>query len=79
MVNILSKKSEFINGLIENAGWKKSQAEIHFDTYAPNFEIIDEVDFIINETNRLKDIYKKINIIPLFYNVYDNLLYKINI
>ena len=78
MVNLHSKKEAFIKGLVENAGWTKQDAEDHFKTYAPRFEIGNEIDFILNETKRLRIKYPKICIAPLLYKVEDNLLYQIN-
>src|ERR1041385_677027 len=30
MVNLISRKEEFINGLVESSGWDRKQAEEHF-------------------------------------------------
>jgi len=75
MVNLLSRKSQFINGLVENAGWDKEAAEEHFLRFAPMFEIGDEIDFAISEAKRLRSVYPGITIVPLLYRVEDNLLY----
>lgn len=77
MVNLTSKKDTFINGLINNAGWTKEQAEEQFAEYAPMFEIGNEIDFILSETARLRKIYPKIPIAPMMYLVEDNKLYLI--
>jgi carbonic anhydrase len=75
MVNLLSRKSQFINGLIENAGWDQERAEEHFMRFAPMFEIGDEIDFVVSEAKRLRSVYPGITVVPLFYLVEDNLLY----
>jgi carbonic anhydrase len=75
MVNLLSRKNEFINGLVETAGWEKESAEEHFMHFAPMFEIGSETDFILSETKRLRLRYPKVKIAPLFYLVEDNKLY----
>lgn len=75
MVNVMSKKERFIDGLIENAGWNELQAEEHFNQYAPMFEIGNAMDFIISEVERLRLRYPKITVAPLFYRVEDNRLY----
>lgn len=75
MVNLISRKNEFIKGLVETAGWEKQKAESHFLYFAPMFEIGNEIDFILSETKRLRLIYPKIKIAPLFYLVEDNKLY----
>lgn len=75
MVNLMSKKNKFVNGLVENAGWDKKRAEEHFMNFAPMFEIDDEVDFLLSEAVRLRMKYPKVLVAPLMYNVEDNLLY----
>lgn len=75
MVNLISRKDEFIDGLIISAGWERDRAEEHFFHFAPMFEIGSETDFILSETKRLRLRYPKIQIAPLFYLVEDNRLY----
>lgn len=75
MVNLISRKNEFIDGLINSAGWERDRAEEHFFHFAPMFEIGNETDFILSETKRLRLRYPKIHIAPLFYLVEDNRLY----
>ncbi len=77
MVNLVARKEIFIQGLIENAGWERGQAEEHFMQLAPMFEIGNEVDFVLSETQRLRKRYPKIQVAPLLYKVDDNLLYQI--
>jgi carbonic anhydrase len=75
MVNLISRKSEFIDGLITTAGWDREKAEEHFMHFAPMFEIGNETDFILSVTKRLRLRYPKIQIAPLIYLVDDNKLY----
>ena len=77
MVNLVSRKEEFIQGLCESSGWSHEQAEEHFRQFAPIFEIGDESRFILSETKRLRTRYPKIQIAPMMYLVEDNLLYLI--
>jgi carbonic anhydrase len=78
MVNLISRKIEFVQGLVESAGWTKEQAEEHFMNFAPMFEIGNELDFILSETKRLRLRYPRIPIAPMIYLVEDNRLYFIN-
>jgi carbonic anhydrase len=78
MVNLFSRKQEFIDGLISTAGWDREKAEEHFMHFAPMFEIGNETEFILSETKRLRIRYPKIRIAPLFYLVNDNKLYLID-
>jgi carbonic anhydrase len=75
MVNLASKKEQFIGGLVTNAGWKREEAEKQFNEHAPMFEIGNEIDFILSETLRLRKRYPKIQIAPMMYLVEDNRLY----
>jgi len=75
MVNLISRKTEFIDGLVDMAGWKKEKAEEHFMQFAPMFEIGNETDFILSETKRLRLRYPNVVIAPMFYLVEDNKLY----
>ena len=74
MVNLVSRKDKFINGLVENAGWEGDRAEEHFNHFAPMFEIGNEIDFVISEVKRLRVRYPRITIAPMMYNVDDNRL-----
>lgn len=74
MVNLVSKKDKFVNGLIEKAGWNKESAEEHFFNFAPMFEIDNEVRFVISEAKRLRLRYPKITIVPMMYLVEDNMI-----
>jgi carbonic anhydrase len=78
MVNLISKKDQFINGLIEKAGWDREWAEEHFMHFAPMFEIGNEIDFVTIEAKRLRLRYPKITVVPLLYKVDDNRIYLIN-
>lgn len=75
MVNLKARKGEFIDGLVEIAGWEREQAEDHFRHFSPMFEISNEKDFVLSETLRLRQRYPKITIAPLYYLVDDNQLY----
>jgi len=77
MVNLISKKEQFINGLIESAGWEPDFAEEHFNSFAPLFEIGNEVDFILSEAQRIRNRYPKIVVAPLFFKVENSMLYQI--
>jgi carbonic anhydrase len=75
MVNLISRKDQFIKGLTEATGWDEKKAEDHFMEYAPKFEVGNETDFILREANRLRLRYPKITIAPMFYLIEDNKLY----
>lgn len=78
MVNLVSRKKEFIDGLVRRAGWRRADAEEHFMNLALMHEIGNGVDFVMSETARLRKRYPKIKIAPLYYKVEDNRLYRID-
>jgi len=77
MVNLIARKEQFIRGLIELSNWSEEQAQEHFMQYAPMFEIGNEIDFVIYETERLRRRYPKIIVAPMMYLVEDNNLWLI--
>jgi carbonic anhydrase len=75
MVNLISKRDRFIDGLVDKAGWEREWATEHFIHFAPMFEIGNEINFVLSEAKRLRLRYPKIQVAPLFYRVEDNRLY----
>ena len=75
MVNLMSRREQFIDGLVNNAGWERGRAAEHFAQFAPMFEIGNEVDFVLSESLRLRQRYPKVLVAPLIYRVEDSLLY----
>ncbi len=75
MVNLMARKEQFVNGLVEKAGWDKSSAEDHFLHFSPMFEIGSELDFVSSEAKRLRLRYPKVQVAPMLYRVEDNQLY----
>lgn len=77
MVNLVSRKDQFVEGLITNAGWERERAEEHFMQFAPVFEIGSEMEFVMSEAARLNSRYPSVMVAPLMYLVEDNHLYQI--
>lgn len=75
MVRLADRREQFINGLVNNAGWDREAAEQHFNALAPMFEIGHEVEFVKSEARRLRDRYPKVTVAPMLYNLEDNRLY----
>ena len=75
MVNLMARRDQFIEGLVQNAGWDKEWATEHFMHFAPMFEIGHEVDFVLSEAKRLRLRYPKIQVAALLYRIEDNRLY----
>lgn len=75
MVNLESRKELFVKGLVKRAGWKKKDAENHFNTFAIMHEIGSETDFILSEVKRLRLRYPKVTVAPMIYNIESNRLH----
>lgn len=77
MVNLAARKEQFVQGMVNSAGWTRKKAEEQFNNFAPMFEIGNEIDFILSETQRLRLQYPNIIVAPLLYRVEDNKIYVI--
>lgn len=77
MVGLMERREQFVEGLVERAGWEREWAQEHFRNFAPMFEIGNETDFVISEAARLRQRYPKILVVPLYYRLEDNQLYLI--
>src|SRR5215207_6252303 len=74
MVDLEARRDAFIQGLVDNAGWERAAAAAHFSQFAPQFEIGNEISFILSETQRLRLRYPRVQVAPLLYTVEDNRL-----
>lgn len=77
MANLFSKKETFVKGMMKNAGWPRKKAQDYFATYAPLFEIGDEIDFTVAEARRLNFKYPKVRVVPMYYCLADGKLWLI--
>lgn len=77
MVDLFKRKDIFVQGLVDHAGWTEASAIQHFEDYSYQYEIGNEIGFILREVKRLRLIYPKLVVAPLLYRVEDNLLYMI--
>jgi len=75
MINLMSKKNDFIRGLVDSGGWEKYLAEEHFFESEPIYEIKNEIDFVLKETRRLRLKYPAVTVVPMIYRVKNNLIY----
>ncbi|MGH7627172.1 MAG: carbonic anhydrase [Gemmatimonadaceae bacterium] len=77
MVRVSRLHDEFVRGMVERAGWDEARAERHYADSVPKFGIDNEVDFVLRETDRLRDLYPAITVAPLLYRLEDDLLYQL--
>jgi carbonic anhydrase len=77
MARLGERREQIIRGLVNAAGWDEARAIRHYQESAPKFGIRDEVEFVLQEAERLRAIYPGITIVPLLYRVEDDLLYQL--
>ena len=77
MARLGERRDQFVQGLVNAAGWDEPRAVRHFEESAPKFGIRDEVEFVLREAERLRAIYPRIAVAPLLYRVEDDLLYQL--
>jgi len=75
MVNLVARKEQFIQGLIDRGGWEPQLAEEQFMHFSPMFEIVNEIDFVLSEVKRLRNRYPKVKVAAMLYKVEDGRLY----
>jgi carbonic anhydrase len=75
MINLMSKKDDFIRGLVDSGGWEKYLAEEHFFESEPVYEIKNEIEFVLKETRRLRLKYPGVTVAPMMYRVKNDLIY----
>lgn len=78
MSGIVRRREAFVAGLVENAGWTKTEAAAYFDKTAPEFEIGESAAFVVSEARRLRARHPKVIVAPLLYRVEDNRLYALS-
>ena len=77
MSGVADRGREFADGLVENGGWSKRDAQNHFKAHAPHSDIGDVVDFVQWETLRLSRRYPRILVAPLFFTIAERVLYQV--
>ncbi len=77
MVGLRARRDVFVNGLVENGGWDRREAEQHFDQFSAMFEIGDPAEFVLSEARRLRERYPRVMVAPRMYQVREGLLYQI--
>lgn len=75
MSNLKERREVYVKGMQEIAGWKRYEAEDFFDSNISTFEIGDEVFSVLKDVRRLREKFPAVTIVPMIYNVEDNLLY----
>ena len=72
------RRSLFIEGLVRNGGWDAVTAARHFDEHVAEFQIADTITFAEDEAARLRGVYPRIIVAPLFFTVEDGQLHQLS-
>ncbi len=78
MNQLSERRSQFIAGLIQNGGWDAAAAARHFDEHVGEFQIVDTIAFAEDEAARLRQVYPRITVAPLFFTVEDGRLHQLS-
>ncbi len=78
MVDLESKKEEFVNGLSKRCGWKKEEAETYFLNMLPYLTKTNAADSASIEVKLIRYKFPGVIVVPLFYSIQDDHLYLID-
>ncbi|MBX9879977.1 MAG: hypothetical protein K2Y22_16080 [Candidatus Obscuribacterales bacterium] len=74
MTQVQPNRGAMINALVEE-GWHPDRAEEFFEYHAGRYSISDELASLEREYIRLKRLFRRMKIAPLFYSLADNKLF----
>ncbi len=74
MTKVAENKQAMINALVEQ-GWYKDRAEDYVTVNASRYAITDEIDSLKNEFFRLRRLFPKLEIAPLFISLATSKMY----
>ena len=77
MVNLETRKKDFVENLSEHCLWDRAEAERHFMDMCAQFSKTDAIDSVIAEVEFIRSQYPGVIAAPLFYSVEDHMLYLI--
>ena len=72
-----NSRDSFIKCLTEEHAWNTDLATRFFEDHIRSREIGNEINFVLEETNRLHRTFKGLTIVPMIYRLEDNKLYLI--
>ena len=78
MVDLESRRAEFVRGLSECCGWEEAIAESYFLDSCVLFKKNDTAGSVVSEVELIRSQYPGIVVTPLFYSLEDDHLYMIN-
>jgi SulP family sulfate permease len=77
MANTAQHRKQFVEVLSNEIGWEGKKAEEFFDEHARSREIGNEIDFVLQEAQRIEGLFPGLRVLPLLFRVDDGKLYLI--
>jgi carbonic anhydrase len=77
MEDVELRKDQFVSGLIEHAGWSRSDAEEYVAVCAPLIRIEEPSQVALRQCAQLRKRFPRVRVAPLLYAVADGLVYQI--
>lgn len=78
MSRLTGLEEQFVDGLVEHAGWTREAARRHYEDSVEPFAIDDPVRSTARQARQLTDRYPGVVVAPLLYRVGNGLLYQID-
>ncbi len=77
MSNTADHRDAFVTVLSQKYNWNREQALDFFDNHARSHDIGNEIDFVLQEANRLSALFPGLMVVPILFRVEDDRLYLI--
>jgi len=77
MANTAQHRDQFVSVLNEQAGWTVEEAAEFFDSHARSRDIGNEIDFVLQEVDRIQSLFSGLKVVPLLFRVDNSKLYLI--
>jgi carbonic anhydrase len=77
MANTAQHREQFVSVLHQQAGWTAEEAAQFFDSHARSRDIGNEIDFVLQEAERIKSLFSGLKVVPLLFRVDNSKLYLI--
>lgn len=77
MMHVTEKEDHFVQGLVERGGCEPWAARMLFEANANEHEIFDPVSFVLEQARHVRQVYPKLLVAPLLYDVFTDRLLQV--
>ncbi len=78
MANTAEHRDNFVEVLSKQYQWTKDEAGQYFDKHARTRDIGNEIDFVMDESRRIEELFPTLMVVPFLFRVEDDRLYLIH-